>query len=136
MTREEKNQYVENMHDALCDLCSTYQDCNCYDCDFARSISVAGLHGVIIGSTDMGDFIDMSVRTNGDGVIISVMIIDGQPIALCDETGLVRIGDADANLVSDFASDYVEFDEEAWNDSPHCWWNDEFGAWQEVISGN
>ena len=26
-TREEKNQYVESMNDALCDLCTSYQDC-------------------------------------------------------------------------------------------------------------
>lgn len=133
MTREEKIQHIENMNDALCDLCTSYQDCNCYDCDFARPISVAGLHGVIICSIDMGDFIDMAVRANGDGQIVNVMVVNGQPVALCDDTGLVKLGDANASLVSDFVNSYADFDIEHWDDSPSCCWNEEFGAWQEKV---
>lgn len=131
MTREEKNQHVEFMNDALCDLCSTYQDCTCDGCEFARYISVNGRAGTIITSTDMGDWIDMSVYI--EGIICQVMMVDGKPVAICDDVGLVRLGDAKASDVADFASNYAEFDEEAWNDSLPCWWNDSFGCWEEVI---
>ena len=114
MTREEKNQYVESMNDALCDLCTSYQDCNCLECAFARPISINGRLGTIIMSTDMGDWVDVAV-------------------AICDESGLVRLGDAKASDVADFANNYAEFDEEKWNDSPKCWWNEAYECWEEVL---
>ena len=131
MTREEKNQYVESMNDALCDLCTSYQDCNCLECAFARPISINGRLGTIIMSTDMGDWVDVAVAI--DGMLMQVMIVDGKPVAICDESGLVRLGDAKASDVADFANNYAEFDEEKCNDSPKCWWNEAYECWEEVL---
>ena len=105
MTREEKNQYVESMNDALCDLCTSYQDCNCLECAFARPISINGRLGTIIMSTDMGDWVDIAVAI--DGMLMQVMIVDGRPVAICDESGLVRLGDAKASDVADFSNNYA-----------------------------
>lgn len=131
MTREEKNAHVELMNDALCEMCSSYQDCECDECEFVRPISIGGLRGVILYSIDIGGWLDTAVKARG--VIMQTMIKNGQVVAVVDETGLVRIGDAATNDVGDFANSYTDFCAAEWEDSPHCRWNADYESWEEVL---
>lgn len=132
MTAKEKNLHVEQMNDALCEICSSYQDCACDGCAFARPIDIAGLKGTIISAIDYDDYLDATVFVKG--FLANVMIMNGKPIAISDENGLVRLGDAPIEYVEKFVENYAPFERIDWEDSMPCVWNPMTEDWEEVCN--
>ena len=131
MTKQEVNDKIEAMNDVLCEMCTSYQDCDCQNCDFSRPISISGLPASIAYSIDMGAYTEISVVVGSN--LLPVMAIDGRLVAICDDSGLIKLDDAPANDVRDFSSQYAEFDEKAWEDAPKCQWNEAYQEWEAII---
>ena len=131
MTKKEVNDKIEAMNDALCEMCTSYQDCDCLNCPFSRPISISGLCGSIAYSMDMKTYTEICVVVGSN--FFPVMAIDGRIVAICDDNGLVKIDDAPASDVRDFSAQYAEFDEAAWEAAPKCRWDETYQEWEAVV---
>ena len=130
MTREEKLRYVEEIHDALCQMCACYEGNDCEKCQFCRHISIGDRDATIISTADLETYQDVYAMSYEPRTEIGVMVVRGEPVAVYDGE-IVRLGDAPANEVVEWSGAYDVISPEEWNALPRRRWNGK--GWEEAL---
>lgn len=97
------NEYVKNLHNALCEMCVDNGLNCCGECDYKRPFHYGEYHGYIYNEEEVLPGVICNQMTDG----MMFCIVDDEVVAAADEGEFIKLKDVDWETVSPFFEFYI-----------------------------